>query len=347
MDAPSHPQTSHQLPMAVQLALVAAVALLVWYLSTLLLLVFGAVLVATILETLTRAITRTTGMRHSIALALVVVVILGALAGFGVLLGAETATELRQLVQRLPDLMTGLAEQLGISNFEDWAAEQAQRLVDTSLLSNISGTSAAVAYQLVNVLLILVAGIYLAARPKAYRDGLVKLVPHAWRRELDSTLSAIARALRYWLLGQLLSMLCVGVLTTIGLYLLGMPSVLALGVLAGLLEFVPYFGPIAAAVPAIAVGLTESLSMGIWVAGLYVLVQQAEWALIIPLIQRGTVHLPPALTIFSILAFGLLLGGWGVVLGAPLTVLCFVLVKKLWIRETLHEETVVPGEKRP
>jgi predicted PurR-regulated permease PerM len=136
----------------------------------------------------------------------------------------------------------------------------------------------------------------------------------------------------------------VGVLTTLGLWLLGIPSALALGLLAGVLEFVPFLGPILSAVPAVALALGEGMDTMLWVVGLYVAVQQIEGALITPLVQQHTVDLPPALTIFAIVAFGVLFGPLGILLATPLAVVVFVLVKKLWVREVLHENTELPGE---
>ena len=98
-------------------------------------------------------------------------------------------------------------------------------------------------------------------------------------------------------------------------------------------------------VPAIALGLAQSPSTGLWVLGLYVLVQQIEGNLITPLVHQRTVDLPPVLTIFAILGFGVLFGSLGVLLATPLAVLCFVLVKKLWVRDVLHEQVEVAGEE--
>jgi predicted PurR-regulated permease PerM len=152
------------------------------------------------------------------------------------------------------------------------------------------------------------------------------------------------QALRLWLVGQLGAMVMVGFLTATGLWLLGLPSPLALGLLAALTEFVPLVGPIAAALPALLLATAGGLEMVIWTLALYVFVQQAENYIITPLLQHRTVSLPPALTLFALLAAGVVLGPLGVILAAPLTVLVYVAVKKLYVRETLGEETPVPGE---
>ena len=119
---------------------------------------------------------------------------------------------------------------------------------------------------------------------------------------------------------------------------------MALGLIAGLLEFVPYVGPIVTAVPTMAVAAAEEPTKALWVAGLFLLIQQIEGNLIMPLVQQRTVDLPPVLTIFAVVAFATLFGVLGLLFATPLAVVCFVLVKKLWVRDTLDEETKLPGE---
>jgi predicted PurR-regulated permease PerM len=195
-----------------------------------------------------------------------------------------------------------------------------------------------------NLVLVGVAAVYLAAQPERHRAGALMLIPQALRDKVGSTFDNAGRALRLWLFGQLVSMTVVGVLATVGLYLIGMPSALALGFLAGVSEFVPLVGPALAAIPAILVALSEGGTTIFWVLGLYLAIQQLENNIIMPLVHRRTVELPPVVTLFAILALGVLFGPVGVLLGAPLTVVLFVAVKQLYLRETLGERTDVPGE---
>jgi predicted PurR-regulated permease PerM len=174
---------------------------------------------------------------------------------------------------------------------------------------------------------------------------LIKLTPPAAQASLADTIDACGEALRRWLLGQLLSMAVAAVLTTLGLWLLGLPAYLALGLLAGLAEFVPVVGSILAAVPALLLALTQGgVELAVWTLLLYLGVQQIQGNLVAPLVTRRMVSLPPALTLFAILTFGLVFGPLGVLFAAPLAVVAFVAVKRLWVREALGEETDVPGE---
>jgi len=196
-------------------------------------------------------------------------------------------------------------------------------------------------------LLVLVGGIYLAAQPRLYRGGLVKLVPPGGRERVEQALDDSWRALRLWLLGRLVSMLFIGTLTGVGLWLLGIPGALALGIVAFILEFVPFIGPIIAAVPAILLALAFEPVKALWVAALYLGIQQLEGNVIEPLVQQRAVDLPPALLLFSIVAGAVVFGPAGVVFAAPLTVVLFVMVKRLYVRDALHTQTHMPGEEKP
>lgn len=136
-----------------------------------------------------------------------------------------------------------------------------------------------------------------------------------------------------------------GIWSTAGLLLLGIPNAVGLGIIAGLFEFVPFVGPLLSFVPAGLVALSQGGASLWWVLGLYVLIQQLESNLLVPLIQERTVDLPPVLGMFAIVAMGMLFGPLGIVLGIPVTIVAMVVVKELYVRETLGEEVDVPGEK--
>ena len=154
------------------------------------------------------------------------------------------------------------------------------------------------------------------------------------------------RALRLWLKGQAIAMVVVGLLTGIGLWALGMPSAFALGLLAGVLEFIPFAGPIIAAVPAILLALAVSPELALWVMLLYFAVQQFEGNLLTPLVQQYAVDLPGVVLLFSLIGFGTLFGTLGVILAAPLAVVTMVLVKRLYVIETLRHADAHSGRGR-
>jgi predicted PurR-regulated permease PerM len=139
-------------------------------------------------------------------------------------------------------------------------------------------------------------------------------------------------------------MMLVFVLTGLGLWAIGVPAALALALLAALAEFVPLVGPVVSAIPALLIALSDSWQTALGTLLLYVAIQQIESNLIMPLVQRRVVSIPPAVTLFAVVAFGLLFGSLGVLFATPLAVVVFVAVKKLWVRETLGEPADLPGQ---
>ena len=158
--------------------------------------------------------------------------------------------------------------------------------------------------------------------------------------------SSPGSALKLWLLGQLVAMLIVGVLTGLGAWLIGLPSAIALGLIAGLFEFIPFAGPMLAAIPALLIALTMDTQTVIMTLALYTIIQQVEGNLITPIVQRQVVSLPPALTLFALIAMGLVFGPLGILFAAPLTVVTYVAMKQLYIRRVLGDATSIPGERQ-
>ena len=179
-------------------------------------------------------------------------------------------------------------------------------------------------------------GLYLAFDPDVYVRTLVRLFPVHRRDEVRAALFAAGDALRRWLIGQLGSMMVVGVLTGVGLAFAKVPLALALGGLAGLLDFIPVIGPVVAIVPGLILALSVDPRTAAWAAVVYVGVQQLENHVIVPLAQRWSVHLPPAIAVLSLVTLGLLFGIMGVLFGMPLTIVVLILVKKLYVEGALE-----------
>jgi predicted PurR-regulated permease PerM len=133
-------------------------------------------------------------------------------------------------------------------------------------------------------------------------------------------------------------MAVVAVLIGIGLTVLGIPLALALAVLAGLFTFVPYFGAIAAAVPAVLVAFTISWQKALWVKAIFAVAHTDEGYVVAPIEQRNTAHLPPALTILSMTILGTIFGPLGIVLGAPVCAALLVLVRKAYVGAVLGDD---------
>lgn len=177
----------------------------------------------------------------------------------------------------------------------------------------------------------LFAGAWLAVSPGTYTEGLIRLAPPAARERLSAALDEVGKTLRQWLLATLANMLVVGVVTTVGLYLLGVPAALPLGVLAGLAEFVPYFGSIGAGALAIAAGFVVSPTHALYVLLLVLALQQVQGNLIGPLVLKHVVRLPPALTVLAQSLMAALFGLLGLLLAVPLLAATLVLVRRLYL----------------
>ena len=325
-----------------------AVAFLLWQLRSLVLMLFGAVVVATVFRALADAIRRRTGMRDGLAVALSIVIILGSITTLVALFGGQVSAQVNALSEALP---------IAWRSFEARVADLGLGAQLTAVIEGLrpdAGASASgigkflmsVGSGIADTLVVLFAGMFLAAQPNFYRIGAIKLVPSAKRSLVNEAMEDSERALRLWLRGQLFAMVVVGLLTGLGLWLIGVPSALALGLLAFLLEFIPFAGPIIASIPAILLALVIGPEMALWTIALYVGVQQFEGYVLQPLVQQYAVDLPPVVLLFSLLAFGMLFGVIGIILAAPLTVVSYVLVKRLYVQEALGTKTPIPGEDK-
>jgi predicted PurR-regulated permease PerM len=197
---------------------------------------------------------------------------------------------------------------------------------------------------LAGVVLIIFITLFIAVDPGLYHRGLMHLFPHRHRKRAGDVLSAMAFSMRRWLVTQLIAMIVIGVVTGGALALLGIRGAIALGIIAGLLEFIPYVGPIAAAIPAMAMGLLDSPEKALWVAVVFTLIQQAEGHLLIPLLMKDSLELPPVLTILSQAVMGAVFGFLGLLVAVPLLGTTMVAVKLLYVEDVVGDDVGVPGE---
>jgi len=322
----------------------AALAYLLWSVARVLLLVFAAALLGLLLQALAERIARYTPVpkRWSLTVAVVAVGLL--LLGFLALFGAQIAGQVRTLAEQLPSALDQLGQRFGIPDATNMAEQAIRGGASGNVLSGIAGVGFTILGALGDLIIVIVASIFLAADPHLYAGGAVKLVPEAHHARIRSAFAATGLALRRWFAGQLIAMIAVGTLSGLAYWFIGLPSPLGLGVIAGFFNFIPFIGPIIGALPAVVFAAAEGGQAILWTIAAALAIQQLEGNVLMPIIQRRAVSLPPALALFAILVFGLLFGFLGVFLAVPLTVALMVLVKKLWIRDTLGEETSLPGE---
>jgi predicted PurR-regulated permease PerM len=336
MSSPVPPSLRHAAPWVAPLAWLAAAAL-AWYLSNILLLVFAALLLALILRGLAAPLARRLPLSDRVALFLVVLTLLAASASALALFGTEVRSQMAVLGERLPQAWDEFSERLGSTRLGAQVRDRIYQSLDGDggggdIASLVGRAMATLASTLTDLILVLVGAVYFAAQPDVYWRGAIGMLPPPWRTGGKDVLTSVGRSLRRWLLAQLGAMVLVGTLVGLGCALLGLPSALALGLLAGLTEFVPVVGPAVAAIPALLLAMTISWETALWTALLYLGVQQLEGNVISPLVIRSSVAVPPAVTLFAILAFGALFGVMGVLLAAPLAVMVHVLVTEFWAR---------------
>lgn len=202
------------------------------------------------------------------------------------------------------------------------------------LFSFLSSTIAVVT----GLFLIMILAIYIGASPDLYHKGLLHLFPHRSRPRAKEVLTAIGMTLRKWLVAQLVAMVVIGVVTTVALKLLGVKAALPLGIIAGLLEFIPMVGPILSAIPAVAMGFLDSPEKALFVALAYVGIQFFENHLLIPMLMKEGVDLPPVLTIIGLAVMSVVFGFLGMLVAVPLLAAILVAVKLLYVEDVVGDD---------
>ncbi len=274
-----------------------------------------------------------------------VVVLLGLVGATVWFLLPNAAAQIEDLSQGLQRSVVQLHGRLTEYSWGQKLLAQAPGVMDlaqrANLLARVTGIFSSTFGVITNLVLVAFIGLYLAVEPRTYTRNLVRLFPKERRARLDEVLQTVGDTLRRWLVGRCLLMLVNGALTALGLWLLGIPMALTLGILAGLLNFVPNIGPIIAGVPAVLIGWSLGPMPALYVFLLYIGLQSADGYIFTPLVQRRTVSLGPALTISAQLLFGVLAGAMGVLLATPLTAAAVVLVRKLYLEDVLgdHEDS--------
>lgn len=187
-------------------------------------------------------------------------------------------------------------------------------------------------------IVILLAAFFIAA-PQTYKRGIIHLIPPKGKEQAKALLDELNSVLKKWIKGQLFGFLFITVLTGLGLWALGMPMILTLALIAGVLNFIPNFGPVIALIPAGLIGLMQGTTTAIWVLCLFTFIQIIQSAVTQPLIQKKMVNTPPGLVIFGQVAMGMLGGFWGVLLATPLVAVVMTLVNKLYVEKMENNNT--------
>jgi len=332
--------------------LVVLLLVLVYFVLDVLLLIFAAVLLAIFLRGLADLVCRYTNIPEGWAVGVVSLILIGIMAGAIAVLAPDVAVQMAHLREELPKSAATAAEYISRFGWGRAIIDQMPSLdavrsgINTStLLAGVGGFFSSTVGVIGNFFIGVLLAIYFAVEPRTYVRGFTNLFPLDKRTRARDVLSAISDTLRWWLIGKVGSMIFIGLLTWIGLSLLGVPLALALGVIAGLLSFIPNFGPIISAIPALLLAFIDSPVKALYVLALYVGVQLIESNLVTPFIERQTVELPPALTIVFQLALAVLVGGMGLVLATPLLAMIIVLVQMIYVEDVLGDRRTEVNEK--
>lgn len=307
---------------------IAAVAVLLWRLIEVVLLIFAAIILAVALVALSRLVMRYVHLGRRWALAVVICLTTIAILGLGALLGSRLATQFGQLGHTLQSEWAQVRQ----TKLGSLLESSSQSVPVASVSHFLTEAATGFAGALTGAILIVFVGVFMAADPDWYMRGVLRLVPGPARGRTRLVLESLGTALSRWLRGVVVAMLCIGLATTLGLWVIGIPLALSLGILAGALEFVPYVGPIVSAIPAILVAFTVGPWHVLEVIGLFVVLHVLEGYVLVPAIQKWAVALPPALALTAVVVFGLLFGPLGIILAHPLMVCAIVLVEELYVR---------------
>lgn len=303
---------------------------LAWRLADVLLLAFAGLLIALLLVALAEPLRRWLPQRAALAL---VVIGLSVLLGIGAwLAGERLADQAAALSDRVPQAIEAARRWLNGYQAGRWflhlLANASRAPQDLGALAGFATLTVNATLGMLGGLVLVVAlGIYLAGDTKLYRRGLLRLLPAACRESADELMTVVAAQLLRWLRGQVVSMSAIGLFTGLGLWAIGVPQALVLGIVAGLLDFVPYFGPVISGLLIVAVALTEGEQIAFGALLVCIAVQQAEAYLVQPLVQKWAVRMPPVLGLVAVLVFGLLFGLAGALLALPLMVVLMTAVE--------------------
>jgi predicted PurR-regulated permease PerM len=317
--------------------------LLIWRMSSSLLIIFAGILFASLLDACARALGPVIPVGRALRLTLVIL-ILTALIVVAAMWGVGKVPEQARLLIRVMDAQLDVLQQrllsVGVDLFGPEGGRDFSRwFPDHDKLFGHAQTAVGTAASiLANTLVIVFLGLLFSLDPAAYRDGVVLLVKPSSRDRVRSVLDEMGSVLRSWLIGQLIRIVLMTAFVWLALYLLGLPGAFLLGLQAGVSNFVPYLGPILAGIPVALVAMPLGPSMLVWAVGVYTVIQSIEGYVIGPLIQRQAVELPPAWTLVAIVLFGSLFGVWGIALALPLFAIGRIAVLRFYVEDWLEHD---------
>lgn len=253
-------------------------------------------------------------------------------SGIMYLIGATIWSQTIALKQALPEMVESVKNFLESSeigkDFLAWINEIKSSKEFSTFISKFFATTFG---SVANVYIIILVGVFFTISPNLYINGVIQLVPPNHRDRAKEILQHLGSSLTKWLAGKFIAMFAVFFLTAVGLLILGVKLWLTLSILAGLLNFIPNFGPLISAVPALLVGFAHDVDLAIIIGVMYLGIQLFESSFITPKAQYHLISIPPALIILAQLFMGALTGILGVIFATPLMLIVIIMVQELYI----------------
>lgn len=315
--------------------------LFVWFQLNLLLLAFAGVLVAVLLEAMTSWVDRHTRLNGLVAYLATLLLIAVVLAGVGYLLVPRAAQQITELLHSLPSSIQQLEKPLQKTS---WGRNVLQRIHSAfregGFSAHVTQIATSVTEAVSDLVVVLVVGFFAALNPHGYKEGILALFPERRRDRARQIAEDLQHQLKWWMLGQMVPMVALGIASAVGLKLLGVPLPWTLGLVTGLAVFLPYAGTILAGILSVLIAMQRSPQTAIWVLILYTLLHLAEGYILTPLVQRKAVRLPPVLTILAQYFMWSVAGILGLALAAPLAGAGIVLVKEVLLHVPADQDVV-------
>ena len=340
--------TSALFLLLVSLALFILSTLLRFGILNVLLLLFFGLLLAVLLRGFTNWVKRKTGFSDGWALTLVLVGLALLVFLFFWFIAPRVGERVGDLAQRLPQAVGQLRDL--IAQKYPWAkpfvenASVAEMADAPTLVTRLTGFASRTFGVIVNIVVVIFIGIYLAAAPRENLEGVVFLFPQNKRKRAREVFLEAGETLRLWMVGQIVPMLAIAAMTTAGLWLLRVELAVTIGIIAGIFNFIPNFGPLFSMIPATLLALTISPTKAIAVIVMFLVLQNLEGNLLTPMVQRKSVDLPPALGIIAQILLGILVGAVGLMLAWPLAAVVVLGVKMLYVEDVLGDELPTPDD---
>lgn len=293
------------------------------------------------LRTLTDWVRRLTKLSTIWALALVFLGLFAIFGLIGYLLASPISEHVAQLSLELPKAVAQLEQQLSRYTWGKTPAHELQNptglLEQTGNWVSKAGSFFSITIEtIIDAWVVLFCGIYLTTQPELHLEGFLRLIPPRKSARARAVLPQMGRDLQGWLFGQIFSMTVIGFLTWPGLWLLGIPLAAGLGLLAGILDFVPVVGPRVAGIVSCLLALLQSPMHAVYVVCLFVALHFFEGHVLVPQVRQHAIRLRSVLTIMAMLLFATLFGSWGLFLATPLLAFVMVATRALFVEDVLE-----------